>query len=391
MDVSTIDSLIAVGGSIASSLIGSGMSNKNARAAQRRANNYTLGQMAVANQYNIDAFNRENAYNDPLAQKMRLRNAGINTNFIDGGVALGDQSSSVNGNSSPVVGNPPDFNTAIDAYFRSKEFNQAKKLNDSVVEKNRADARLTDAQADVQEQYGLQTADMMIELARASRDLSKAQAKDILDTLDSRIDFLKSQKDLTDAQKSELDKLTDARYELLNNQSRLASSQSDYYDELPSLTREGIESSSNTALGVANINASASRYSADRSASASMYGANLNYKASHESNIISNKAVDNLGKLQSKQGKAITLDNFRKGMENAILSWSHELGLDKREVIDHFNRSQHEIKLLYNEFVKSGYDLEYLQKTISSSISKSNMHNYFPYIDALIQNAPRIK
>lgn len=64
--------------SYASSLIGFGLNQISQNIAYKR--NQELANMQ--NQYNIDQWNRENAYNHPLAQMQRLRAAGLNPNLV---------------------------------------------------------------------------------------------------------------------------------------------------------------------------------------------------------------------------------------------------------------------------------------------------------------------
>ncbi len=63
-----------------------------------------------ANQWNVDQWNRENAYNDPSAQMARLRKAKLNPNMIFGASpasATGNASSVAPANKADVDFNPP--------------------------------------------------------------------------------------------------------------------------------------------------------------------------------------------------------------------------------------------------------------------------------------------
>lgn len=73
------------------SLFGAFQTNNNinkqiaAQAEENRKNReYNLMLAKQQNQWNLDQWNRENAYNDPTAQMQRLRNAGLNPDLVYG-------------------------------------------------------------------------------------------------------------------------------------------------------------------------------------------------------------------------------------------------------------------------------------------------------------------
>lgn len=77
--------LVSSGGSLLSSLLGSASSRSNAElqykhnlALQQDAQRYNTAERQAAQQFQLDMFNKANAYNDPSSQVRRLRAAGIN-------------------------------------------------------------------------------------------------------------------------------------------------------------------------------------------------------------------------------------------------------------------------------------------------------------------------
>ena len=76
---------------VASSIAGNVASNKNIDtqiAAQQYENEknreYNLNLAKLQNQWNIEQWNRENAYNSPAAQMARYKAAGLNSDLIYG-------------------------------------------------------------------------------------------------------------------------------------------------------------------------------------------------------------------------------------------------------------------------------------------------------------------
>lgn len=71
-------------GAIAAGLIGTAIAAGGSAGASAIGNSGKKKSQARANQYNIEAWNRQNAYNDPSSQMERLRKAGLNPNMIYG-------------------------------------------------------------------------------------------------------------------------------------------------------------------------------------------------------------------------------------------------------------------------------------------------------------------
>lgn len=134
--------------SLMGNLIGSGMTNKRMRAAQRRQHEYAVDLMERQQQYNIENFNMENEYNSPLAQRERMKAAGLNPNFVDGlspVVGQLDSPAVASGAAGEVAPSGLDNIANAAATFASikRENDLAKsqiKLNESAKEKNIADA-----------------------------------------------------------------------------------------------------------------------------------------------------------------------------------------------------------------------------------------------------------
>lgn len=82
-----VPAIISGAAALGSAVIGAVANNRSAKKSAQRQHTNELENMEIQNRYNIEAFNRENEYNTPLAQSQRLRAAGINPNWIDGGMS----------------------------------------------------------------------------------------------------------------------------------------------------------------------------------------------------------------------------------------------------------------------------------------------------------------
>lgn len=108
---------------------------------------YNLENMARQFDYNVQAFNMENEYNSPLAQRLRMSQAGLNPNWSDGS-AIGQMDSGVNsstpsggapGNSSMPTANPTQDMLALgEAYQGIMESRSRIALNEA--EKHKAES-----------------------------------------------------------------------------------------------------------------------------------------------------------------------------------------------------------------------------------------------------------
>lgn len=82
-------------GSVIGGVVSSASARHSQKESQRNSQEMTLEQMSVQNQYNIDAFNRENEYNTPANQLERMRAAGLNPMWQGVSQPLADQNSNV--------------------------------------------------------------------------------------------------------------------------------------------------------------------------------------------------------------------------------------------------------------------------------------------------------
>jgi hypothetical protein len=107
-----------------------------------------------ARAYDLNMFDRVNAYNDPKSQMERLRNAGLNPNLVYGG-----SSGQTAGTASSLPGaKPPDIQN-IDPSSQMMQYINLKN---------------TEAQTDnLRTQNGVLTADKILKTAQASTELSK--------------------------------------------------------------------------------------------------------------------------------------------------------------------------------------------------------------------------
>lgn len=277
--ISAVGGLLGIGGN----LISSDMNYKASKNLASLNHNYILDQMKVQNQYNIDAFNRENAYNSPLAQRQRNLQAGINPNFIDGGTPVAsDQSSAVSGSAPGATSSPIDLLNGVAQI--ANVFAQTKNIN--------ADTKLKENQAhqtSIDNEYRRQYNESLIEQVNASKDLSREQVR-VLDSkldveiqkLNNEINLLKSQNEDVQSQIRERDGLLEARKQLLVSQTRESDSRVSInnreYEWIDKLHESDIQYKKDSIQLGRETNAT-NRANAITSANASMYGANLSYKA----------------------------------------------------------------------------------------------------------------
>lgn len=169
---------------------------------------------ALQNQYNIDQWNRQNAYNDPSAQMERYRKAGLNPNLIYGQQNLSAESPQLVGGTprQPVTSSPIDAQTVaqlslLRAQKENIEADTQQKVSQSSV--NVADAGLKMAQGKLTEadigriasEVGLNN--QQIQNLRSENERIKAntlQIKQLTAESVAKVDLLKSQKGLTDEQ-----------------------------------------------------------------------------------------------------------------------------------------------------------------------------------------------
>lgn len=141
-----------------SSFYGNYQANKNVDkqlAAQAKENammrDYNLRLAKLQNQWNLQQWNLENAYNSPAAQMERLRQAGLNPDMMYGGGLEGNLSASSPEMTSGAAATPMDFSalgrkkTIGDAMLESKQLD----MMDAQIEKTKQEARGAGHQADI--------------------------------------------------------------------------------------------------------------------------------------------------------------------------------------------------------------------------------------------------
>lgn len=114
--------LIGAGLNLGGSILGTGMSyRKSAQLAQ------------LQNQLNVEQWHRENAYNTPLSQMNRLREAGLNPQLAAGGPNLAASSPTLTGGQMPDI-NIPDLGKSVMDYIQAKQIDQEMKMRDGQIE-----------------------------------------------------------------------------------------------------------------------------------------------------------------------------------------------------------------------------------------------------------------
>lgn len=125
--------LASLGGSIASGLFGQNQSSLSFSRQKEL--------MALQNQYAVENWNRENAYNTPKSQMERLKAAGLNPNLVYGSGAagvsgLGGSIDTPSAPSSPMAPTP-DFSSVVrDAVSVAKGMADAKKAGSETIAKD---------------------------------------------------------------------------------------------------------------------------------------------------------------------------------------------------------------------------------------------------------------
>lgn len=140
------------------------------------------------NQWNIEQWNRENAYNDPSAQMSRLRNAGLNpdlmySNGVSGLTAASSPDMTAGAPSSPVDMSALGSKATIGEMYQSI---QQAMLNDEVINKTKQEGRKTGFEANTasvealykaaRSEQELKIGDTSISLNKALADLNRVDA-----------------------------------------------------------------------------------------------------------------------------------------------------------------------------------------------------------------------
>lgn len=125
---------LAIGSAIAG--VGQGLYNTLSSSHQNEKNRqFALQQQRLQNQFNLDMWNRQNAYNSPSSQVQRLMQAGLNPNLAYGQLGSGDagplQSSDAN-----YKGEAPQSNIDFQGNVQSIINNQrADEIHEKEIEK----------------------------------------------------------------------------------------------------------------------------------------------------------------------------------------------------------------------------------------------------------------
>lgn len=182
-----IAAAISAAGGLLSSLLSHNAANKQLN-AQREENSlnrqFNADQAELNRKFQVEMFNRENAYNDPKAVMSRLQSAGVNPALAYGGFA--DSASAMSGSTASYSGG---VNPSLADYSGIQSAGNAMLQAQMVA----AQTRLADAQArniNQQSDFFLSMQDIYKETAKYGLDLAKLLPESEL-----------KRQDLTDAQK----------------------------------------------------------------------------------------------------------------------------------------------------------------------------------------------
>lgn len=140
------------------SAYGTSQTNKNIDkqlAAQSKENaairDYNLRLAKLQNQWNINQWNLENAYNSPAAQMERMRQAGLNPDMMYGGGLSGNMSASSPSMTAGAAASPMDWSSLGSKRTIGDTMLQAKQLEmmDAQIDKTKEEARGAGFEADI--------------------------------------------------------------------------------------------------------------------------------------------------------------------------------------------------------------------------------------------------
>ena len=102
--------------------------------------------LGLVNKYNLEQWNRENAYNDPLEQRRRLERAGFNPNLALGDAGNGASMTPIN--NTPSAGNPmSSFGGILSSVLNAQQVASEIDVNKATAENLRASAEQNKASA----------------------------------------------------------------------------------------------------------------------------------------------------------------------------------------------------------------------------------------------------
>lgn len=216
--------IIGAGASLLGGIFGSSSNKHASKESMKRQHGYDLENMAIANQYNIDAFNRENEYNKPINQRQRMEEAGLNPNWIDGGMtAIASQDSGLMGSSAqPTNGQGIDFQGAVNSALQAATTEMSRKESAARIDK--INTEISDLKSQIRKRDGVDTTNTQAQTEVALADarqkainsnLTQKTIDNFEKELDARISNYESQNRLNDVMSdvqskklpAELDKL----------------------------------------------------------------------------------------------------------------------------------------------------------------------------------------
>ena len=130
-------------------LLGSSSADRRAEKENQKNREWNLMLAEKANQWNIEQWNRENAYNSPTQQKERLLSAGLNPSLI-GGASSGNASSMSMNMSAPS--SPTDFSVGSQMRLQALQQLSQAGLTAAQTSVARAEARKKEAEAKQEEE-----------------------------------------------------------------------------------------------------------------------------------------------------------------------------------------------------------------------------------------------
>lgn len=147
----------------------------------QKTREYNLMLAKKQNDWNREQWNLENAYNAPSAQKARLEAAGLNADLMYGGSGVSNTAAVSPSMTSGAAANPMDWSalgskkTIGSAIMQSLAIEQAR----ANVDKTKGEAKQAGINADILEQYGIETAEFQRDKLREEVNKLAVEAKTI--------------------------------------------------------------------------------------------------------------------------------------------------------------------------------------------------------------------
>lgn len=215
-----------IGASTAGSILGAVGVNKGSYTKWRQSFDHS-------HRANIEDWNMQNEYNLPINQLKRLRDAGINPNFMLSSGQISSSGAAV----SPATGaNIPQQNVGAAAASGATQGMQiaqmvsAKQNTDADTDLKRAQAKGQEIQNELDDMFGAGERSVGIESKWSETKLNSANTNRIVKMVDKEIALMESNKNLSDEQVKDIQELREYKKQLLGAQRKQAESSAHYSD-----------------------------------------------------------------------------------------------------------------------------------------------------------------